>query len=117
MSSFIEDPIWQLWGKCLLHFIWQGCVLGALWFVGMAFLKKRSAQSRYLVSCVFLFVMGAAPLVTGFLLGKAPVVIHYHAPVATVFPRDTEPSPHVEAGIAEKTTSMHVTNPASTSPV
>ena len=54
----------ELLGWVLLHFLWQGALLGALFWCANFILRHRSANARYLVGCVMLLMMGAAPVVT-----------------------------------------------------
>jgi murein DD-endopeptidase MepM/ murein hydrolase activator NlpD/beta-lactamase regulating signal transducer with metallopeptidase domain len=52
----------------LVHFIWQGLVIGAaLWFV-LAILPKHHASARHAAACTALFLMAAAPVATFFLV-------------------------------------------------
>jgi beta-lactamase regulating signal transducer with metallopeptidase domain len=51
-------------GWALLQFLWQGTAIGIVLVAALALLRRRSARSRYAVSCVALTLMVAAPLVT-----------------------------------------------------
>lgn len=58
----------------LLHFLWQGALLGALAWAGLTALARRSASARYLWASAVLGLMALAPLLTFLLLlpGGAP---------------------------------------------
>ena len=60
------NPLWiDVAGWTLLHFLWQGAGIAAMAFVA-ALLAARTAppQTRYVVACIALVAMVAAPLVT-----------------------------------------------------
>jgi beta-lactamase regulating signal transducer with metallopeptidase domain/protocatechuate 3,4-dioxygenase beta subunit len=57
-------------GWVLVHFIWQGVLIGILTWFGLALLKKTSAQSRYLFLCGSLFICLLTPCVTWSLLDR-----------------------------------------------
>ncbi len=48
----------------LVHFLWQGCVIAALYAVASRSLRSRSANARYLVGVVALVLMAACLPVT-----------------------------------------------------
>ena len=72
MTMFLS-LIWirQL-GWSLLHFLWQGTVIAALYAL-IRYLPARSASahSRYLLACGALAAMAAAPLITFFAIPQA----------------------------------------------
>ena len=50
--------------RALIDFVWQGSIVGiSLWAV-LFLLKKKSANSRYVASCVALAVLAVMPVVT-----------------------------------------------------
>ena len=49
-------------GWALLHFVWQGALLASLTAVGMFVLRKKSAQSRYLLACIALVFCAVLPV-------------------------------------------------------
>src|SRR5439155_11577238 len=51
-------------GLALVHFLWQGAVIGAAAAALFWAFRRRSAETRYLVGCVALAAMTAAVLVT-----------------------------------------------------
>ena len=40
--------------RALIHFIWQGSIVGLLLWTTLFALRKRSANARYLASCAAL---------------------------------------------------------------
>ena len=74
----------------LLHFLWQGALLGALAWAGLTALTRRSASARYLWASAVLGLMALAPVLTFLLLlrsGGAP------APEAGLLPSPAEALP------------------------
>ncbi len=67
----------------LVHFVWQGFVIGiALWFV-LAILPKHHASARHAAACTALALMAAAPTTTFFLVdfGSSDMTIDMPATV------------------------------------
>src|SRR6185503_18439538 len=58
----------------LIHFVWQGALVGALLWAALAALRHRSAALRYAVSCGALAVLVVMPVVTAvaFILRAVP---------------------------------------------
>ena len=63
-SSAIFEPL----GWTLLHFIWQGAVIAALFALTLIPLSRYSARVRYLFACGFLAAMAICPIVTCLLI-------------------------------------------------
>jgi len=57
---------------CLVHFLWQGTLLGLLAWGTLAALRGRSSRVRYSIACLFLVLCAMAPLIT-FLTLAPPV--------------------------------------------
>ncbi len=80
LNTFLNHPAVQALGWALLHFVWQGTALAALFFVANILTRRSQAGLRYAIGCVVMLLM--------------PVVF-----VATVFwseqsPAPAAPSPH-----------------------
>lgn len=58
------QPWAQALGWALLHFLWQGALLGLLAWGALALLRGASARTRYGLACAFLVLMVAAPVAT-----------------------------------------------------
>ncbi len=67
----------QAFNSALLDFVWQGALAALVLQAGLAALRKRSAQSRYLASCAALAILALAPAVTTMVLYRsaAPVSV------------------------------------------
>ncbi|MHC5002599.1 MAG: M56 family metallopeptidase, partial [Planctomycetota bacterium] len=63
MSITVEGVISAI-GLALLHFLWQGAVLGAVLAVALATMSRRPASDRYLARVLVLAAMAAAPVLT-----------------------------------------------------
>jgi uncharacterized protein (TIGR03435 family) len=48
----------------LIHFIWQGAVIGALLWLALAAMGRASARARYGVSCIALVALAVLPFAT-----------------------------------------------------
>lgn len=66
-------PLTSALSKALLHFVWEGVLVALLLWIVLAILQKRSARARYLVSCAALALMTILPMVTAFVVYRAPV--------------------------------------------
>jgi bla regulator protein blaR1 len=71
MNELLSLPITQTLGLTLLHFLWQGSVVGIVLFVMLCILPKP--QTRYMISCLALLALAVLPVVTFANLYKAPV--------------------------------------------
>ncbi len=65
-------PWVQPLGWTLLHFVWQGVLLGLLASVVLALARRGSPQTRYLIACGFLALCVTTPLLTFILLARPP---------------------------------------------
>jgi uncharacterized protein (TIGR03435 family) len=71
--QFLSAQPWvERLGWTLLHFLWQGGLIAALYALTRRWLtKSESTQLRYVLSCAALFAMVAAPAITYALTGTA----------------------------------------------
>jgi beta-lactamase regulating signal transducer with metallopeptidase domain len=51
-------------GCSLFHFLWQGILIAAITWVALLLFRDRSAATQYLIACVGLTLMAAAPVLT-----------------------------------------------------
>lgn len=83
----------------LVHFVWQGFVIGiALWFV-LAILPKHHAGARHAAAITALFLMAAAPTATFFLVDFGPSEIAIDMPAAVDFHVADHPPTAIEIAI------------------
>src|SRR6267142_2554230 len=61
-------PLTSAISRALIHFIWEGSIIGiALWVVLLA-LKKRSPNARYVAACSALAALAVLPVATTVIL-------------------------------------------------
>lgn len=61
----IDGPVIEAIGWALLHFVWQGALVGALAAVALRLLRRGPADVRYVIAAVALSLMATLPVVTG----------------------------------------------------
>jgi len=64
--GILDHPIGHRLGWALVHSIWQGVAVAAVFAVLRLALRHWSANARYLTACVALFILVTAPVVTFF---------------------------------------------------
>jgi len=64
--ELLNHPMAYRSGWVLLHSVWQGLLIGALFEIARFVLRQRSANARYLAGCLALALLLAAPVVTFF---------------------------------------------------
>jgi len=57
LSDFLSDKLITAFGWNIFHILWQGLIIAVALGIILRFLKRKSAQSRYLVSLISLFLM------------------------------------------------------------
>jgi hypothetical protein len=71
MTTWIDlfgQPLVQRLGWVLVHFVWQGTVVAAVWTILRSLLRAHDARTRYAVACLLLGLMAVSPLITFTLL-------------------------------------------------
>jgi hypothetical protein len=72
MITLLNQPWTERLGWTLLHFLWQGILVAALYALARALAGGRiSARGRYAIACAALLAMFAAPAVTYWWLGSS----------------------------------------------
>jgi len=72
MITLLNQPWTERLGWTLLHFLWQGILVAALYTLARALAGGRmSARGRYAIACAALLAMTAAPAVTYWWLGTS----------------------------------------------
>src|SRR4026207_1178121 len=61
-------PVTQTLTAALIHFVWQGIVVGLLLWIALFLLRKHSANARYAAGCIALGVLALSPLMTGWMV-------------------------------------------------
>ncbi len=60
----------------LLDFVWQGVVVALVLWMALFLMRKRSANARYIASCLALIILAALPVLTVCLVYSQPVAVH-----------------------------------------
>ncbi len=68
--------------SALVHSLWQNAGVGVLLWIVLVALRHRTANARYLASCVALALMVALPVVTALLLSQPPAQVASFTPAA-----------------------------------
>ena len=76
-------------GWTLLHFVWQGALIGGLLAATLSWLRRRGADARYLACCAAMALMMIAPAVTFVVLMQGRAEPFVAAPAAMAL--DTGP--------------------------
>lgn len=71
MSAEWLSPLVERLGWTLLHFIWQGALVGLLYGLGLFLLRDATSDRRYAVAVAVLAVLALLPPATFFYLGAA----------------------------------------------
>src|SRR4051812_2791359 len=72
LNEMIGSALVQRIGWVLLHSLWQGALIGAVFATSRFFLRRYSANARYAVACLSFSLLLAAPVVTFLLKGPGP---------------------------------------------
>lgn len=64
LIRFPELPLTRVLGWSLLHFVWEGAIVGVLLVCVLGLLRSSSPQLRYIVACSALLLMFTLPLIT-----------------------------------------------------
>ncbi len=62
--SWLDHTLVELIGLTLLHFLWQGALIGALYAASLPLTQAAEARSRYAIAVVTLAVLALSPLLT-----------------------------------------------------
>lgn len=68
LQTLLSQPITHAVGWALLHFVWQGALIGLGAAATFRTLRSRAPQARYAAGCIALVLMLAAPVLTTFWL-------------------------------------------------
>src|SRR3954447_21006019 len=72
MITLLNQPWTERLGWTLLHFLWQGILVAALYALARALAGGRiSARGRYAIACASLLAITVAPALTYWWLGNA----------------------------------------------
>ena len=83
IMQWFDDPRLVRLGMSLVHFLWQGALLGVAAAIVMTWMRGASSRRRYAVLLTALFGMAIAPVVTFLMLPTPPKPIE---PVSAALP-------------------------------
>src|SRR5690242_19233193 len=89
IERLLGEPAAQAIGWALLHFLWQGALVGILTAAVLALLRRGAADVRYVIGTIGLSLMLTLPIVTAVQLWRASTA---HAGAQTVVIRAAIPS-------------------------
>ena len=106
IESLLRQPAAQVMGWALLHFVWQGALVGGLTAIALAALRSSAADVRYVVSTIGLSLMLTLPAVTATQLWRSAGTTHASPPFEV-----TPSLPAVEASAATGEDALIVKTP------
>ena len=65
IEGAMNEPLVEAVGRALMHFVWQGAVVGAVTAITLRLLRRSAADVRYVIAAVALSLMATLPVVTG----------------------------------------------------
>ncbi|HET6329508.1 MAG TPA: M56 family metallopeptidase [Holophagaceae bacterium] len=68
LANLLSGTLARTAAWTLLHFVWEGLLIGLLAWGALALMQRRSPEARYAAGLGFLALMAAAPLVSFFIL-------------------------------------------------
>lgn len=84
--SLTGAPLVHAIGWALIHFLWQGLLIGVLVWIALAMMRRSSADARYAVCLAGMLVMLIAPIITTLLIMKgATFTLSHSAPRLVAF--------------------------------
>jgi beta-lactamase regulating signal transducer with metallopeptidase domain len=108
LNTFLSEQTVRQIGWVLVHFLWQGCAVGAVWWGILKILGKASSNARYLTACIGLILMALAPVITFTMLGgdHITVAIPKIAPVQVPAVSTTPPPIETQTTVISYTESV-----------
>ena len=73
IESLLREPVTDAIGWALVHFVWQGAVIGLVAALALRLLRHSAADVRYVVAAIALAVMATWPVVTVVQALRVPV--------------------------------------------
>jgi len=102
IQTLLQQPATQVIGWALLHFLWQGTLIGTLTALALAALRRSAADVRYVVGTIGLSLMLTLPAVTAVQLWRA----------ATPATTGAAAAPHLRQGYGGQAMIPDVASPA-----
>jgi len=94
IENLLRQPAAQAVGWALLHFVWQGALVGALTALALGAMRKGAADVRYVVAAIGLSLMLTLPAVTAAQLWRstAPAAAPRTTALSSPAPAATPPA-------------------------
>jgi uncharacterized protein (TIGR03435 family) len=107
IQMIASQPWVERLGSTLLHFLWEGLLIAAVSAAGRKWTERRCGpNARYIMACVALASMAAAPVVTWILLGlpaAEPVAASFTAPFSAAAPHAAQSAARLIPGGTPRT--------------
>lgn len=97
IDHLLREPAAQAIGWALLHFVWQGALVGVLTAVALAALRKGAADVRYVVASIGLSLMLTLPAVTAIQFWRSATPVP--ASAALEYSTATLPAPAAQPSV------------------
>jgi beta-lactamase regulating signal transducer with metallopeptidase domain len=72
VETMLASPFFEALGWALIHFIWQGALVAALYGSARIVLRRASSNARYVTACAALLMMPALPVATLIVIYPSP---------------------------------------------
>lgn len=69
--AWLDVALIEQLGMTLMHFLWQGLLIGALYWLTLIIVRPASAKARYNLAVATLMTLGSTPILTFLYLGSA----------------------------------------------
>jgi beta-lactamase regulating signal transducer with metallopeptidase domain len=99
LTEFILDPSLNAFAWALVHFVWQGALIGVVAFVLLRLVRPSEASTRYLIGVTALGAMLVAPVATFVALDRSSTARGLTAVASTLPPDQTNEGGSVQ-GVA-----------------
>ena len=72
LDRFINHPAARALGWALLHFVWQGAILAAIFHIANTLTRQSRASLRYVIGCIVMLLMPIVFVATILQNGHSP---------------------------------------------
>lgn len=110
MNAWFSETFVQCLGWTLVHFLWQGALVAALFAGFLRLARHSSANLRYVAGCLVLMLLAATPIVTFRYVSaqnRQPVIAKTIPPASSGISADTPTESGVTIKVAALQTHQH----------
>jgi len=115
IEPLLQEPVALAIGWALIHFVWQGALIGVLGAVALLALRRNAADVRYVVATIALSLMATMPVVTAVQTWRT--VSLARNPLGPVTPMPPPPAPAMRAAVVPAALGADTAGAGSPSPV